>query len=217
MPYAEEELTIVLRERSKGASVNPGRVHQVVRRGRSIRRRRRLAAAVGGVATVCAIALTLHGGAAHEPADDAVPVAVRLPMEVSMPAAARGVVSSRMPLVVSAQRQRMGENAMVRFTALSTGTMFNVRCAVPNSWLITRLDTPGRPGSIGRCGPADHLSQLDRASAGSSWVGTVRTLEVWVLPPQALVDEATKPDEIPVLAAKTGVWDGAWAVGVYDS
>ncbi|WP_242910969.1 hypothetical protein [Actinomadura terrae] len=215
MPYAEEELTAVLRNFSGGASPNPGRVDQVVRRGRSIRRRRRGGVlAAGTMAVAAAAALTVSPGPGHQPMDDVVPVAVRLPLKVPLPEAAqRGEVVA---LVQSVRRQRMGEMAALRFTARSANTLFNVRCAVPNSWLITRLDTPGRPGSVGRCGPDDHVSQLDKQSAGPGWVGSARTLEVWVLPPQAPVTAETSPSSVALIASETGLWDGAWAVGIYD-
>ncbi|MBT2207295.1 hypothetical protein [Actinomadura sp. NEAU-AAG7] len=215
MPYAEEELATVLRDLSGGASPNPGRVDQVVRRGRAIRRRRRGGGLAAGTMAVAAVAaLTLSPGTGNRPVDDAVPVAVRLPLRVAAPEATRR--SEALSLVQSVRRQRMGEMAALRFTARSANTLFNVRCAVPNSWLITRLDTPGRPGSVGRCGPDDNVSQLDKRSAGPGWVGSVRTLEVWVLPPQAPVTTETSPASVALIASETGLWDGAWAVGIYD-
>ncbi|WP_131741422.1 hypothetical protein [Actinomadura roseirufa] len=212
--YAEEELAIALRKGSEGAPPNAGRLEQVVRRGRSIRRRRGAVAAAGLAAVMATGLVAYGGGGAGAPADDAVPVAVRLPLKLGLPAAQGGIVTGSLPLVTSVQRQRMGETALVRFAALSDYTLFNVRCAVPNSWVFT--EGPGTQGSVGRCGPGDGVFQMDRGVGGPHWIGNTHTLRVWVLPPQAIVKDGTAPQDAPAIAARTGVWEGAWAVGVYD-
>jgi hypothetical protein len=219
MPYAEEELVAVLEESCEGAPANPARADQVVSRGRRMRHRRRagrVAVAATGVAALVAVALAGPGATNRTDPSDAVPVSVRLPVEVPLPGSASGFSREMLPLIETVQRERMGERTVVKFTALSTDTLSNIRCSVPGSWVFVQTDSPGRAGSLHRCTPGDNVSQFERRAAGDEWAGRPRTWEVWVLPPDAPITYETDPEEIPALADKIGRKPGAWAIGIYD-
>jgi hypothetical protein len=218
MLQTEEELIALLRERAQGAPADPDRGAKAAALGRRMLRRRRAARAAltAGAAAVVA-ALAVSGGTDGAAPADAVPVSVRLPVEVPLPGKAGHFFRNEtLPLIESQQRGQMGTPVRVRFTALSTETIVNARCSVPGSWLVVKLDSPWRTGSIGRCGPQDHLAQFDAQSSGPAWTGRTQTLEVWVLPPEAEIDEKTDPDHIDKVATRTGTRPGAWAIGIYD-
>ncbi|MDL4775568.1 hypothetical protein [Actinomadura xylanilytica] len=207
MAHGPDELTIMLRERTASPPANPRRGEQAAARGRrALRRRRACGAALsaGAVAAVVALpGLTGDGGA---PAD-VTPMSVRLPPAVPLPGTAGDL---RLPLAASARYTHMGEPVRLTFTALSVDTVYNVRCSVPDSWLVVESESPGRETSIGRCGPQDHLAQYDRQSAGPAWAGRAHTWRLRVLPPGTRVDTAT------FTFGKVTVQPGAWAVGIYD-
>jgi hypothetical protein len=222
MPNTEHELITMLRERTQDAPTGPGRSEKAAALGRRMLRRRRAtrtAMTAGAAATVAAVAM-LVGTDDTVPAQ-AVPVSVRLPAEVPLPGNADHLLrAEKLPLIEAQQHGKMGEPVRLRFTALSTDTMFNVRCSVPDSWLVVKSDNPGRSGSIGRCGPQDNLSQHDSQSAGPAWTGRPHTVEVWVLPSEAITDERNPPDPytdaLEKAAKRVGTRPGMWAVGVYD-
>ncbi|WP_433474199.1 hypothetical protein ACQPZP_36380 [Spirillospora sp. CA-142024] len=224
MPNTEQELVAMLRERAQDAPPDPGRGERAAALGRRMRRRRRAtrtAVTAGTAAAVAVTALALPGGADGTVPADTVLASVRLPAEVPLPGEADHFFrAEKLPLIESQQHERMGEPVRLRFTALSTDTMYNVRCSVPGSWLVIKSDDPARSASIGRCGPQDHLSQYDGQSAGPAWTGRPHTLEAWVLPPEAEIDESNPPDPftdaIEKIAARTGTRPGIWAIGVYD-
>lgn len=216
----DEDLATLLRERSAGPPANPGRPRDAVELGRRMLRRQRARRAVTMVAGATAAALGTVLVAGGDGADrfgstGVRPVSVRLPAEVALPNASRGLVSGTLPLAESRYRTHTGK-VTLRFVPLSRNTMSNVRCADPRAWLIIRVDSPGRSASVGRCGTGDHLTQFDAASAGNAWVGRPHTWEVWVLPAQTKITpdrSPAKPDANDTLAAEPG----AWAVGIYDT
>ncbi|GAA1584820.1 hypothetical protein GCM10009678_79260 [Actinomadura kijaniata] len=220
MPQTEEELVALLRERAEGAPADPARADRAAALGRRMLRRRRTVRALvatGAVAAVAAVLPAVPGDPGRVGPADATLVSVRLPDQVPLPGRAGHLFrEERLPLVASRQRDRMGVPVRFRFTALSTDTIYNVRCSVPDSWMVVKTDSPGRATSIGRCGPRDQLGQFDARSAGRSWSGRAHEWEVWVLPPDARIDATTDPDDIDEIAARTGTRPGAWAVGVYD-
>lgn len=215
-----EELASLLRERAEVAPADPGRAEKAAALGRRMLRRRRAARTAittGTVAAVVTTALALPADPGEvDPADTAL-VSVRLPAQVPLPGRAGHFFrDEKVPLIASQQHNRMGVPIHLRFTALSTDTIYNVRCSVPGSWMVIKTDSPGRSTSIGRCGPHDQLAQFDVQSAGPAWSGRTHTWEVWVLPPKAQIDAMTDPDTIDKVAARTGTRPGAWAVGIYD-
>ncbi|TDD34229.1 hypothetical protein E1287_17220 [Actinomadura sp. KC06] len=220
MHNSPEELTTLLRERAEGSPADPGRAEKAEALGRRMLRRRRAARTAitaGAVAAVVATALALPADPGQVDPADAALVSVRLPAQVPLPGQAGHLFrDEKLPLIASQQRNRMGVPVLLRFTALSTDTIYNVRCSVPGSWMVVKTDSPSRSTSIGRCGPHDQLGQFDAQSAGPAWSGRTHTWELWVLPPEAQIDAMTDPDTIDKVAARTGTRPGAWAVGIYD-
>ncbi|MFC6884924.1 MULTISPECIES: hypothetical protein [Actinomadura] len=220
MPRSERELVVMLRERTENPPAAPERGERAAALGQRILRRRRAvraSLATGAVAALIGAALALPDGKDDPIPAEAVPVSVRLPAKVPLPAKAGHLFrNENLPLIQSEQHDRMGEPVRLRFTALSTDTIYNVRCSVPDSWLVVKTDSPGRAADIGRCGPRDHLAQFDPQSAGTAWAGRPHTWELWVLPPEAEINGTTDPEKIDKVAARTGTRPGTWAVGIYD-
>ncbi|MFI6737599.1 hypothetical protein ACIBI9_32140 [Nonomuraea sp. NPDC050451] len=249
MRQTENDLRTLLTEHSQERAGREPSAHldAIVRRGRRMRRTRQ-AVTAGAVAVIAVAAVGLGNGllagaprvggaTAAQPPADSVQVEPGPKLPESFPVSL-GAEKFDLSLIHSQRFETVGVARTVTFTPTSFSTGFKVVCDDPRAWVVTVEGLRGGEmgGGIGRCGESAG-SHHDRLSAPSDWLKRPQSMQVWVFPADAPVQEVAKgvtacpkkaklcdetaqllwrPDVRERLSAKIGELPGRWAVGVYD-
>ncbi|SEL43825.1 hypothetical protein [Nonomuraea pusilla] len=249
MRHTESDLRALLTEHSQERAGREPSAHlgAIVRRGRRMRRTRQ--AVTAGAAAVLAVAAVGVGNdlltgapradraAAAQPPTHSAQVEPGPKLPDSLPVRL-GAEKSDLSLIHSQRFETMGVARTVSFTPTSSSTGFKVVCDDPRAWVVTVLRLRGGEsgGGTARCGESAGAHH-DRLSAPSDWLKRPQSVQVWVFPPDAPVQEVAKgatgcpkkakqcdetarllwrPEVRERLSAKLGELPGRWAVGVYD-
>ncbi|MEV0383197.1 hypothetical protein [Nonomuraea sp. NPDC050643] len=204
MRHTETDLRRFLTEHSQARDHGepPAHLDAIVRRGRRIRRTRRMLTA--GATLACAVAAVglanslligpqaIPSVAAQPPVDSAevVEPGPKPPEEFQV---VLGATKFAMPLLDSQRFDTMGAAQTVTFTPASHDTGFKVVCDDPEAWVVLqqRLKNGEQGGSSGRCkdGVGGHG---DEKSVPSDWLEGPQSMKVWVFPADAPVEEVVK-------------------------
>ncbi|GAA3423153.1 hypothetical protein GCM10018953_03360 [Streptosporangium nondiastaticum] len=216
MTYTEHDLRELLDERGAGGSGGAARLEEILRRGRSIRRRRRTAGTVlaaCAVAVAAAVPFSLPGGrdgrsttvAAH-PAEPSVSRAPDRPEPGTyLPESFRDFSGRKLSLIERYGSESMGTPHVLKFRPTSRFTGLRITCADPRSWVVVifwqkhgpsgghvrdscRTDTPPLKDDEAR--RLD--SQFDKMSAPADWTRKEQAATIWVLPSDARVINASE-------------------------
>ncbi|GAA4582791.1 hypothetical protein GCM10023194_18510 [Planotetraspora phitsanulokensis] len=240
----ENDLRTVLAERGADGPGRPFHVAEIVKQGRRMRLRKRVAAG----ATLAGIAAVITGmfGIALPLIDretTASQPSLRLPASVQMPERMEGALGI-LSLIHSEAHPFVGQRVRVTFRPTSDNTGRTIRCADPRDWVLVRTADGG--SEFGRCGARTGAqgSGLDtqRFETSSGWVGEAQNIDIWVFPADAPVAEGptgpqygnckvhdpkqgtcdgrftakTITTNPERLAAVVGRQPGLWSVGIYD-
>ncbi|GAA4555224.1 hypothetical protein [Planotetraspora kaengkrachanensis] len=234
----ENDLRTVLAERS---AEGPGwhfLVAEIVKEGRAMRLRRRIAAGAAVVGVVAAVTGVfgvtlplLDRDTTAKPATSA-----RVSTGVEMPETVKAN-GDKLSLIYSQTYQFVGQRVRVAFRPTSNRTGTVIRCADPKDWVLEL----GDGSAFSRCGDRfaakGHGLDTQHSETYPGWVGQVQIVDIWVFPADAPVAEYGKckvPDpkrgtcdgkftvmtitENPErLAAAVGRQPGLWSVGIYDT
>ncbi len=200
--YTENDLRAVFAEHSGAGPVRPPRLEEIMRRGRRMRLRRRVAAgaalagaAVAAVGVVDAILPKLN---ANAPAS-VMGSSARMVTGAELPETVSGS-GGKLSLIHSETHRTMGKRVTVTFRPTSVTTGYSIRCADPKVWVLVR-SVDGMETDFGRCGvrTGEGLdSQHDEKSVAPGWLQRPQTLEIWVFPSDAPIAEGPwKSDGTP--------------------
>ncbi|MFG6202410.1 hypothetical protein [Nonomuraea sp. JJY05] len=249
MRHTENDLRTLLTEHFQEQAGREPSAHldAIVWRGRRMRRTRR-AVTSGAAAVIAVTAVGLGNGlltgapqtggvTAAQPSADSAQVEPGPKLPENLPVRL-GAEQFDLSLIHSQRFETVGAARTVSFTPTSFSTGFKVVCDDPQAWAVTveKLKGGEKGGAVGRCGePAG--SHHDELSAPADWLKRPQSIQVWVFPADAPVQEVAqgvkgcpkkaklcdetaqllwRPEVRERLSAKLGETPGRWAVGVYD-
>ncbi|MEV0583131.1 hypothetical protein [Nonomuraea sp. NPDC050310] len=196
MRHTESDLRDLLAEQVETRGEPAANLAAIVRRGRRLRRTRRVVTAGAALAAaVVAVGLTtgLPGGppepdgttVAQAPGPTRVHPGPKVPDSYTV---VLGAERFRLPLLHSERFATTGAGRAVTFTPVSFSTAFRVFCADPQAWVVTEMQLKGGEpgGTAGRCGKGAG-GHHDRRSAPTGWLEGPQTIRVWVYPADAPV------------------------------